>query len=121
VAFLDHSMLIMDADPVERMAATQAATSASKAAEAGVAARVLREVSQTLPGALLGLALTVISSLIIPITSRSSGAPSMSSSEPSLSGSSQSKQPPGPTPNRRLTESISRRQHEPRHAPRDGG
>jgi WS/DGAT/MGAT family acyltransferase len=56
VTMMRTSLATNIADPVERMAAIQAATSASKAAQAGVAARVLREVSQTLPGALLGIA-----------------------------------------------------------------
>jgi diacylglycerol O-acyltransferase len=55
VAMMRTSLSTNIADPIERMAAIQAATSASKAAQSGIGARVLREVSQTLPGALLGV------------------------------------------------------------------
>ena len=44
-------------DPVERLAAISKATSATKAAQKGLAAETLREISQALPGALLGIAM----------------------------------------------------------------
>jgi WS/DGAT/MGAT family acyltransferase len=44
-------------DPVERMAAIAKSTAATKAAQRGVAAEVLREMSEALPGALMGLAM----------------------------------------------------------------
>jgi WS/DGAT/MGAT family acyltransferase len=55
VAMMRTSLATTVGDPLERLAAIHAATSASKAAQSGVAARALREVSQTLPGALLGI------------------------------------------------------------------
>jgi diacylglycerol O-acyltransferase / wax synthase len=44
-------------DPVERMAAIAKSTAATKAQQKGVGAEVLREMSQALPGALMGLAM----------------------------------------------------------------
>jgi WS/DGAT/MGAT family acyltransferase len=44
-------------DPVERMAAIAKSTAATKAQQKGVGAEVLQEMSQALPGALMGLAM----------------------------------------------------------------
>jgi WS/DGAT/MGAT family acyltransferase len=44
-------------DPVERMAAIAKSTAATKAQQKGVGAEVLQEMSQALPGALIGLAM----------------------------------------------------------------
>jgi hypothetical protein len=44
-------------DPVERMAAIAKSTAATKAQQKGVGAEVLQELSQALPGALMGLAM----------------------------------------------------------------
>jgi hypothetical protein len=63
VAMMRASLATNVANPVERLAAIQAATSASKAVQNGVAARALREVSQTLPGALLGIGVRAASLL----------------------------------------------------------
>jgi WS/DGAT/MGAT family acyltransferase len=63
VTMMRTSLATNAATPVERLAAIQAATSVSKAAQSGVAARVLREVSQTLPGALLGIGVRAASLL----------------------------------------------------------
>jgi WS/DGAT/MGAT family acyltransferase len=63
VSMMRASLATNVANPVERLAAIHAATSASKAAQNGVAARALREVSQTLPGALLGIGVRAASLL----------------------------------------------------------
>jgi diacylglycerol O-acyltransferase / wax synthase len=56
VAMMVASMCTHIADPLERLAAIQAATVESKAAQQGVAAATLRDLSEAVPGALLGIA-----------------------------------------------------------------
>ena len=55
-------------DPIERMAAIARSTAATKAAQRGVAAEVLQEMSQALPGALMGLAMMAAAVLPRPPT-----------------------------------------------------
>jgi WS/DGAT/MGAT family acyltransferase len=56
VAMMVASMHTDIADPLERLAAIHVSTAASKVAQQGVAAATLRDVSQVIPGALLGIA-----------------------------------------------------------------
>jgi WS/DGAT/MGAT family acyltransferase len=56
VAMMIASMHTDIADPMERLAAIRASTAASKAAQQGVAAATLRDLSEVVPGALLGIA-----------------------------------------------------------------
>jgi len=57
VATMVASMHTDIADPKERIAAIHESTAASKAAQQGVAASTLRDVAETMPGALLGIAM----------------------------------------------------------------
>lgn len=50
-------------DPLERLAAIHDSTSRSKAAQQGVAAETLREMSQVIPGALIGVAMRGLAAL----------------------------------------------------------
>jgi WS/DGAT/MGAT family acyltransferase len=56
VAMMIASMHTDIADPMERLAAIQATTAASKSSQQGVAASTLQDVAQAVPGALLGIA-----------------------------------------------------------------
>ena len=50
-------------DPLARLAAVYASTSASKTVQHGVAAETMREISQVVPGAILGLAMRAFAAL----------------------------------------------------------
>src|SRR5437660_9177925 len=51
------------ADPLQRLSAIHNSTSVSKAAQQGVAAETLREMSQAIPGALIGVAARAFAAL----------------------------------------------------------
>ena len=63
ITMMQVSMHTDIADPLARLTAIYASTSASKTVQHGVAAETLREVSQVVPGAILGLAIRAFAAL----------------------------------------------------------